>query len=299
MGNKDSRTQQEGEPNAHLNSVVEYSQIATDENYSHDEKEGVELNTSDLPRNAFVDALTEYLSPTTDNILSGYADILVYKHVRFEFKNKRINGNDSGVVLWMQVPSNKNIQSSETSGLVKNINDMKSATKYRASQVYVLGAQFFGDAPTVKKMLYEYCTGDGRLVSDYDKKFEYKVEEEKSVAKRLYVEQGCGHGIHFFTDLKSAFNYNGGVNPKRFPIITRVMKNPQEMVIALPNDFAGSNDMVFYDEIAHRPTAFQQRISGGSGSGSRISATHSFKQWVLNFTKKPSAPSAPPAIECS
>lgn len=130
-------------------------------------------------------------------------------------------------ILWLQVKLlyNEIYNCGEGSMSVKNVGLLAASTKYRSNKALVLGVQFAGKPSIVTKALDE-CRVRGlkRLSSLYDNTFSYKLGHVATALRDSssnIIKNGCGHGIHFFTDIESAISYGyAGKNSGVYPVIT-------------------------------------------------------------------------------
>jgi len=150
-----------------------------------------------------------------------FPDFLGYKAVNFAFTDTKTS--DGCALLWLQIPlRNNSVFYSEDTRKVL-LDKLKPNTKYRTGRVQVIGVQFFGDATEVSKMTLAYLQNMGFLESKHDRTFRYEVEKVITVNGVDDVMEGCGKGIHFFTDIDSAKRYHSSniMSNHSWPVITR------------------------------------------------------------------------------
>lgn len=164
----------------------------------------------------------------------GYPDILGFKSVNFHFnENRKLNA--CSAILWLQIPIRRdNTVFSSLQPDQISVNALQRKTKYRTGRACVIGVQFYGRANDVKRAVLGYQQGVGYLASGHDPNFTYEVEKWSEVKGYDDIKQGCGKGIHFYTDFDSASSYSDYWKRSEYwPIITRKLSGPRPEVSAI------------------------------------------------------------------
>jgi len=151
------------------------------------------------------------------------------KQFIFTYKIVSVGGYSTDTmyaILCLQVPVGPRcgIFHSLENGKLGAISDLSKRTKYRASEVMVVGVQLAGAPEPVAKVQADFldpAATSPTLHSFHDKNFRYTVGGVARSDKLAESNQGCGHGIHFFVDIESATRYNGSRTFQGFwPVIT-------------------------------------------------------------------------------
>lgn len=154
-------------------------------------------------------------------------DILGYKIVNF-------HGTPNGdnlvpgvrVLLHLQLPGSAKIFNSKSQQVIPSRDKLLRGQKYCTDLCRVEGVQFLGSLEAVKASLLRFQSDQGFLVSGWgnaSKPFIYelgKIAKEATAGSRA---EGCGPGLHFYTDASTAVQNFGGLAEldTLVPIITK------------------------------------------------------------------------------
>ena len=170
--------------------------------------------------------------PATDKSLSPAEIYVGYKVARF-MVNGRLSPNVA-VLLTLYISSTKtHIVRGATGELVQpSMYGLDSNMEYGTGSAIVAGVQFIGNIQSVTAAYFAYISGEGRIVSNFDPRFEYKLGYEVIEPEMGKKGLGCVKCIHFYSGKNSAIKYtNRGFLGSLIvtPVISGVVSNGREV----------------------------------------------------------------------
>ena len=144
-------------------------------------------------------------SPCIDLNLDPSEVYTVYKIACFH--NDSAIVTDVAVLVTLTIQSSKAFIADGATGKKILPENMTPNTKYCTKTAIVTGLQFIGNVLSIEKILEMYKNGEGKIVSNFDSKFEYRLSNEITEPEFGQPGLGCVKGIHFFIDKRSALKY--------------------------------------------------------------------------------------------
>lgn len=239
-----------------------------------------------LAEDSFMPKYLYTSNPASDMVLSPSEIYVGYKMARFTFNGRLIPG--IAVLLTLYIPSSKtHIRRGNTGELIQPVDyGLNPLMEYCTGRAIVSGVQFIGDYDTVLEVVKQYSEGAGKIISNFDPRFEYKLGYDITEPEFGTRGIGCIKGIHFFTGKQSTLKYSkrgffaGHVIT---PVISGVISEGRNVddpdMVILAKNAIGNNIKV--EEKKQTPSMMQLR-----SSSQRLSSNQEQNQ----TSNQPSAP---------